>query len=89
MIFHALFSHHHNNTTAVEVHSECGNNNVLGASIISSGDKQSGSDTMGYCDINVPVYATVKGVSIFVRDREEERALTDSKTNFFVCFAAC
>lgn len=49
----------------MDIHStECVNNNVLGASIISTGDKHTapGPGATGYCDINVPVYATVKGV---------------------------
>lgn len=65
-MFNFCFSHQ-NNSTVVEIHNtECSNNNVLGASLISTGDKHSttGPGTMGYCDINVPVYATVKGVSM-------------------------
>lgn len=37
-------------------------NNILGASLVSGGDKQS-----IYCDISVPVYATVKGRASQIR----------------------
>ena len=66
-----LDSSHQNNCSVNEIHSsECSNNNVIGASLVTTGDKSGGGGgggtgpgTMGYCDINVPVYATVKGVS--------------------------
>ncbi|EEB20222.1 conserved hypothetical protein [Pediculus humanus corporis] len=68
-LHHKINSSHQNNCSVNEIHSsECSNNNVIGASLVTTGDKSGGGGgggtgpgTMGYCDINVPVYATVKG----------------------------
>ncbi|KAL0266885.1 UNVERIFIED_CONTAM: hypothetical protein PYX00_009315 [Menopon gallinae] len=69
-VHHKLHSSQQNSSTGTDIHStECMNNNVLGASLISTGDKHTapGPGAMGYCDINVPVYATVKGRASQIR----------------------
>ncbi|KAK6621022.1 hypothetical protein RUM43_011325 [Polyplax serrata] len=70
-LHHKVHSSHQNNCSTGEVHSlESSNNNVIGANLIATGDKSTGTGgpgAMGYCDINVPVYATVKGRASQIR----------------------